>query len=148
MTLLKVKIKKLHSNSVIPKYSYVGDAGMDVTCTEVFIHKDYIEYKTGLSIEIPENFVGLLFPRSSVSKKDLLLCNSVGVLDSNFRGEICFRFKHTESDVIIKTFKNIYEIGDRVGQIIILPIPSIEFEEVEELNETERNTGGFGSTGL
>ena len=141
---LNVKIKKLSEHSVIPKYSYIGDAGMDVTCIDRIITKDYVEYKTGLAIKVPEGYAGFLFPRSSVSKKDLLLCNSVGILDSNYIGEICFRYKHIATSSPL----NIYEIGDRVGQIIIMPIPRITFEEVDELSETERGIGGFGSTGI
>ena len=82
-----------------------------------------------------------MFPRSSNAKKDLILSNSVGVLDSNYRGEVMLKFKPQ------KQGGKMYEVGDRIGQIIIMPYPHIEFKEVEELSETNRGDGGFGSTG-
>lgn len=141
---MKVKIKKLVENAVIPTYAKSGDAGMDLTCTKIQLTKDYIAYKTGLAFEIPEGYVGLLFPRSSNSKKDLLLSNSVGVLDSGYRGEVEFRYKHITPSSYPA---NGYQVGDRIGQIMILPYPQIEFEEVQELSETERGEDGFGSSG-
>ena len=138
---MKVKIKKLHKDSIIPSYAKQGDAGMDLTATRVWVEDENICYGTGLAFEIPEGYVGLLFPRSSNAKKDLLLSNSVGVLDSGYRGEVTFKFRQT------KSIANAYAVGDRIGQIIILPYPVIEFEEVDELNESERGTGGYGSTG-
>jgi dUTP pyrophosphatase len=145
---MKVKIKKLHKNAVIPKYAKSGDAGMDLTCVGFEITKNYISYKTGLAFEIPEGYVGLLFPRSSNCNKDLILTNSVGVLDSGFRGEVEFRYKYAENYPTGDPIKNVYNIGDRVGQLIIIPYPQIEFEEVEELSITERGELGYGSTGL
>lgn len=140
---MKVKIKKIHENAVIPKYAKPGDAGLDLVATSRVISGGYIEYGTGLAFEIPEGHVGLLFPRSSIYKKDFSLCNSVGVIDSGFRGEVTFKFKNYYTNYKIRT----YDVGDRIGQIIIIPYPQIEFEEVEELSDTERGTGGFGSTG-
>jgi dUTP pyrophosphatase len=144
---LKIKIKKLSKNSVLPTYSKDGDAGMDlVAASKYYDNNGNIVYGTGLAFEIPKGYVGLLFPRSSNAKKDLLLSNSVGVLDSGYRGEVMFKFKSTLWQGSYG-FGYSYEIGDRIGQIIILPYPQIEFEEAEELLESERNTGGFGSTG-
>lgn len=164
---MNVKIKKLVPEAVIPSYAKTGDAGMDLTAIsrEFFVGKDgsdYIEYRTGLAIEVPSGFVGLLFPRSSNSKVDLVLANAVGVVDSGYRGEIVFRFKpDTDYDDFVRfegnksvfvdeisSFKNYcYEVGDRVGQLVILPYPQINFIEVEELSTTERNESAFGSTG-
>ena len=139
-----MKIKKLSKDSVLPTYAKDGDAGMDLVATSEYYDDDgNIVYGTGLSFEIPKGFVGLLFPRSSNAKKDLLLSNSVGVLDSGYRGEVMFKFKFSNCDYS----ENTYETGDKVGQIIILPYPQIEFEEAEELSETERGNGGYGSTG-
>ena len=144
METLKVKIKKLSKDSVLPTYAKDGDAGMDLVATSEYYDDDgNIVYGTGLSFEIPKGYVGLLFPRSSNAKKDLLLSNSVGVLDSGYRGEVMFKFKFSNCDYS----ENTYETGDKVGQIIILPYPQIEFEEAEELSETERGNGGYGSTG-
>lgn len=140
---MKVKIKKLHEDAIIPQYAKYGDAGVDLTATDMWFEKGNVCYGTGLSIEIPHGYVGLLFPRSSNAKKDLLLCNAVGVIDSGYRGEIIAKFKITEKDGF-----RIYNINDRVCQLIILPYPKIEFIETDELSETSRGEGGFGSTGL
>lgn len=140
---MKVNIKKLNENAVIPQYATDGSAGMDVTAISVNITDDYIEYDTGLAIETPPGYVTLMFPRSSNSKKDLLLANSVGVCDSDYRGPLKFRFKHLPN----ATGPKLYEVGDRIGQIMILPYPKIEFVEVDELSDTERGSGGFGSSG-
>lgn len=141
---MKVKIQKLNKEAVIPNYSKAGDAGLDLTAIskEVIDKEDhgYISYGTGLAVEIPERFVGLIFPRSSLSNTGLILSNHVGVIDSGYRGEITARFKH------IPGTKD-YNIGDRIAQLIILPYPNVEFEEVEELSTTERGIGGHGSTG-
>ena len=145
---MDVKICKLSDEAVIPTYAHPGDAGMDVVATSVNITDDYIEYGTGLSFEVPEGYCMLIFPRSSNSKKDLILANSVGVLDSTYRGELKLRFKKCYQPVIYGLVaKNIYDVGDKVGQIMILPYPQVNFIEVDSLSETERGDGGFGSTG-
>lgn len=142
---LKIKIKKLHQDAVIPKYSKDGDAGLDLTATsKEFDNDGNIVYGVGLAFEIPKGFVGLLFPRSSIANKDLNLTNSVGVLDSGYRGEVMFKFKTNISTIIEPS---VYEIGERIGQIIILPYPKVIFEIHEELNNSERGVGGYGSTG-
>jgi len=137
---MQVKIKKLHELVEIPTYAKPGDAGMDLTA--VSIEKDAYGnavIHTGLAVEIPEGYVGLVFPRSSISKYDMHLRNSVGVIDSGYRGEIMLKFSFLEDG-------NLYQMGDKVAQLIILPYPQITFEEVDELSETERGEGGFGST--
>jgi len=142
---LNVSVKKLHPNAVIPSYSKDGDAGMDLTATEIINESNCdITYGTGLAMEIPKGYVGLIFPRSSIRKYELQLSNSVGVIDSGYRGEIQATFKKSLRDVI---GIRMYEIGDRIAQIIILPYPQIKFNEVKELSDTERGSGGFGSTG-
>jgi len=140
---MQVKIKKLHNNVVIPKYAKAGDAGLDLVATEI-INKDpfQITYGTGLAMEIPAGFVGLVYPRSSIRKYDLSLTNCVGVIDSGYRGEIQATFRRHKG-----VASNDYEVGDKIVQIIIVPYPPIEFIEVDELSETERGTGGFGSSG-
>ena len=145
---MKVNVKKLDSNAVIPTYAKHGDAGMDLTA----ISKEYDEhgnvcYGTGLAFEIPNGFVGFLFPRSSNTKKDLILGNSVGVIDSGYRGEVVFKFRELlPSERDIEFGAREYEIGDRIGQIVIMPVPQIEFNVVDELSTTDRGVGGFGST--
>jgi dUTP pyrophosphatase len=171
---MKVKIKKLSEKAVLPKYAKEGDAGLDLVAVDrkVFTsgiasgEPEYIEYDTGLAIEIPEGYVGMVFPRSSISNKELFLTNHVGIIDSSYRGSIKLRFKPTGDAWAIEDFGDYvgfyataedelrdysfdlecYNVGDRIAQLIIMPIPNIEFEEVEELTETERNEGGFGST--
>ena len=150
---MEIKIKKLHKDAVIPKYAKPGDAGMDLTAVSMKIDEyGNICYGTGLAFEIPEGYVGLIFPRSSICKEQLLLSNAVGVIDSGFRGEVSFKFKPSVTfdklgDLTSKWLYGAYNIGDRIGQIIIMPYPQIEFIEVEELSETERGTNGYGSTG-
>ena len=146
---MKIKIKKLHPNAVIPTYAKNGDAGMDLTAISVDWNNDntMCTYDTGVSIEIPKGYVGLLFPRSSVSKTKLQLANSVGVIDSGYRGSIMFKFRHLAWPHYLYT-EETYNVGDRIGQLIIIPYPQIEFEEVNELSTTERGTGGFGSTNI
>ena len=153
---MQIKIKKLHKDAVIPSYAKHGDAGMDLTA----ISKHYDDcgnvcFDTGLSFEIPNGFVGFLFARSSLSKTDLSLANHVGVIDSGYRGSVKFKFKplgnvFEDNGAIINlhpaSLTN-YEVGDRIGQIIIMPVPKIELIEVDELSESERGDSGFGSTG-
>jgi dUTP pyrophosphatase len=138
-----VKIKKLHQNAVIPSYSKEGDAGMDLTITEIHNNTtDEVTYGFGLAMEIPAGFVGLVFPRSSIRKLDLLLTNSVGVIDSGYRGEIQATFKKTRGATSF-----IYAIGERGAQIMIIPYPQIKFITSDTLSSSERGSGGFGSTG-
>ena len=141
---MKVNIKKLHPDAVIPKYANVGDAGMDLTATWMeFDHeRKIVTYGTSISLEIPFWHVGLIYPRSSIYKKSLVLANHVGVIDSGYRGEIIFKFRVTNDD-----WQDIYDVGDRIGQLIITPYPRIDFQESESLTPTERGEGGYGSTG-
>lgn len=157
---MKVRIKKLFPEAVIPSYAKEGDAGMDLTAVSMKIDEyGNICYGTGLAFEIPEGYVGLVFPRSSNCKKDIILTNCVGVIDSGYRGEVSLKFKpltdqafvvfEKEGDYAFWKTKNatMFKVGERVGQIIIMPYPKIEFEEVDELSETERGVGGYGSSG-
>lgn len=153
---MQVKIKKLNPNAVIPTYAKEGDAGMDLVATEIIKDTpEQITYGTGLAMEIRDGFVGLVFPRSSIRKTGLQLSNSVGVIDSGYRGEIQATFNkifggegmYDEMKVKEIQPNDYYKVGDRIAQIIILPYPQIEFEEVKELSDSERGEGGFGSTG-
>ena len=141
-----VNIKKIHPEAVIPSYAKAGDAGMDLIATSIISETpSQITYGLGIALEIPEGFVGLVFPRSSIRKTRLQLSNSVGVIDSGYRGELQATFNKITTT--IENQKNDYKVGDRVCQIIIIPHPPIEFNEVNELSNTERGEGGFGSTG-
>ena len=159
---MEVRFKKLVSEAVLPSYSKIGDAGLDLTAisrdTE---NTEFVEYGTGLAVEIPEGFVGLIFPRSSVSKKDLVQANSVGVIDSGYRGEIKIRFKRVFGQAFhqsnshlsfynIVSFNDkirIFDVNERVAQLMIVPYPTIQVVESDTLSETERGEGGFGHTG-
>ena len=139
---MKVKVMKLDAGAKIPKYAKAGDAGMALYAVSQKFddHGNYV-FGTGLAMEIPEGYVGLIFPRSSISKTSHSLRNAVGVIDSGYRGEIMMKYD-------INTLNSpVYEVGDRIAQIIILPYPEIEFEEAWELSKTNRGKGGFGSTG-
>jgi dUTP pyrophosphatase len=137
---MRIKIKKLHPDAVLPKYAKQGDAGMDLTAvSREYIDSNHFKYNFGLAIEIPEGFVGFIFPRSSCYKQWQIMSNCVGVVDSGYRGEV--------SAVMIGTTDNSYHVGDRVAQLIVMPIPYVQFDEVDELSDTERGSGGYGSTG-
>jgi len=149
---ISVKIKKLREDATIPCYAKVGDAGLDLVATHIISETNkQVTYGTGIALEIPDGHVGLIFPRSSIRKYDLELSNSVGVIDSGYRGEIQFTFNVTKKKCDISQHEHwsteIYKVGDKIGQIIILPYPQVTLIESNELNETERGTGGFGSTG-
>ena len=140
---MKVRIKKLSETAVIPTYAKDGDAGMDLVITSIIARSEGdITYGFGIALEIPYGFVGLVFPRSSIRKTDLSLTNSVGVIDSGYRGELQTTFRKHKGVASTK-----YEVGDRIAQIMIIPHPEVEFNEVNELSNTERGEGGFGSTG-
>jgi dUTP pyrophosphatase len=139
--MVRVKIKKLNEDAKIPKYAKPGDAGMDLTAIDAVHDNDFVTYHTGLAMEIPQGHLGFLFPRSSVYKTGQKLTNSVGVIDSGYRGEIMLKFSKSHSN-------KEYNIGDRVGQIIIMPYPLVTFYESADLSQTERGTGGYGSTGV
>ena len=142
--MLKVKFKKLREEAELPKYANPGDAGLDLKATSVEWSKDvhcYV-YGTGLAVEIPEGYVGLLFPRSSIRKYGLDLTNCVGVIDSGYRGEIMLTFRPQ-----FEGSGKVYDIGDKICQLIIMPYPIIEPVEATELSETERGENGHGSSG-
>ena len=141
---MKVLFKKLHPEAVKPKFGKPGDAGADLVATVAWATESQIVYGTGLAVEIPEGMVGLVFPRSSVRNYALSVANSVGVIDSGYRGEIMVTFN-------IKTNHNtreLYKIGDRIAQLVIMPVPLVQYTEVDELSETSRGEAGHGSTGV
>lgn len=144
-----VRIQKLSAEAVIPEYAKDGDAGLDLVATDVYMdHEGNLVCETGLAMEIPEGYVGLVFPRSSISKKVLSLANSVGVIDSGYRGAIIVKFKPTNYFMLDSASgRDQFQKGEKVAQIIIMPIPYIIFEEASELSDTVRGADGFGSTG-
>jgi len=146
----KIKFKKLIPNAVIPRAINPGDAGLDLTAVTMEMKDNHVEFGTGLSIELPIGFVGLLFPRSSIFKTGLTLANCVGVIDAGYRGEIKLKFKPDSVSAIENFLQGkvvpMYSIGDRIGQLVIMELPKIVVEETTVLSDTERGNGGFGST--
>jgi dUTP pyrophosphatase len=143
---MTIKFKKLNEKAVMPVRAHKNDAGFDLTSTRVTTEVSEcgqltLVYHTDIAVEIPEGYFGMLVCRSSISKKSLALCNAVGTIDAGYRGEIMAKFKVT-TDVIPALYKE----GERFAQLLILPVPDVEFVEADELSETERNDGGFGST--
>lgn len=143
--MIDIKFKKLSKSAVTPERAHTSDAGFDLFCTGFEYPPSidamlFIEAKTDIAIEIPSGYVGLVFPRSSISKTKHMLRNAVGVIDSGYRGEIKLRFSIDDSDTK-------YRIGDKIGQIIFVQLPEISLTEALELNTSDRNSGGFGSTG-
>lgn len=151
---MEVKFKKLDEKAVLPSYAKEGDAGLDITATSAssITNSDdgfyYLEYGTGLAVEIPSGHYGKLVPRSSISKTGLIMANSPGTIDSGYRGEVKIRFKVDNG--LFQEFGNKmakYNVGDKIAQLIILPYPTVKPVFVDELSSTERGDGGFGSTG-
>ena len=145
---MDVKFKKLHNDAKIPSYAHDTDAGLDLTAvsfTQEFdkSNKLVLVYHTGLAVEIPEGYVGLIFMRSSVSNKSISLTNAVAVIDSGYRGELLLKYKITTDSL-----PTIYQPGEKIGQLIIIPYPKINPIEAEELDSSDRNEGGFGSTDI
>ena len=140
---VKIKIKKLNPLAIAPTKAHATDAGFDLYATsKTYDNDNNVVYGCGLAFEIPEGYMGLVFPRSSNAKKSLLLSNSVGVIDAGYRGEVTAKFKR-----LYPISQGEYAIGERFAQLIIMPIPAVEFEVVEELSESERGVGGYGSSG-
>lgn len=144
---MELKFKKLSEKAVMPVRAHKGDAGLDLTCTKIEqavneARQILLVYHTDLAVEIPEGYVGLLFPRSSIYTKSISLTNCVGVIDSGYRGEILAVFIPTTDGV--PTF---YNVGERFAQLVIVPIPEFEVLEAEELSPSDRGEDGLGSTG-
>jgi dUTP pyrophosphatase len=140
--MITVKFKKLHPAAVAPKQAHPGDAGFDLTVTSVKrLDSRRYEYGFGIAVEIPEGYEGEIRPRSSVHKKFTLLSNAPGTIDAGYRGEVKAVFYH------IPLLSKPYAVGDRACQMLIKPVPEVRYIEAEELTETERGTGGYGSTG-
>lgn len=148
-----VKIKKLHPDAVIPKKASELAGGWDVTATEIIQEsEDFVICKLGFALQPPSNYKVTLVPRSSLTKTKWILQNSPGLGDPDYLGEYQYRFRALPDHVIHYLTSSIiypkfpYKVGDRIGQIYLEEIIPIEFKLVEELSDTVRGTGGFGST--
>lgn len=165
---MEVRIKKLREDAVIPHKAYEGDAGFDLTAVDIqYDECGSLVCHTGLAFEIPDGYVGLVFPRSSICKKDLLQRNCVGVIDSGYRGEVTIKFashfrqlnpilswfyhfvlkRDFSANVVNVWTSSAYSVGDRVAQMIIIPIPNIKLIESDWLSVSDRGAGGYGSSG-
>lgn len=186
MAKINVKFKKLADDAVLPKYAHDGDLGMDVVANELEYdgETDTYIYYTGLACETKKGVGILLFPRSSNSKTDCYLTNSIGLVDSaTYRGNIQFRYKNRTSlnarielettniwhnlpwyKKLFISYNDIreqvkqhhmltayqhapYQVGDKVGQLVVCEFPGANVKQTKKLSETERGEGGFGSTG-
>ena len=154
-----IGVKRLRKDAVLPQFATPGSAGMDLTA--VSMHYDVYGnawYHFGIAIEIPQGYVGLLFPRSSCANRPLSMANCVGVIDSDYRGEVTAKFKptllfgpqllgHLWALLRGREPSRTYQVGERIAQLVIVPCPQVSVTEKLELSPTSRGEGGYGSTG-
>lgn len=139
---MTIKIQTPSSGRCYPETGVGMGGGIDITAiSRKASDEACYEYGTGLAIEVPKGFAALLFPRSSIFRVPLQLSNSVGVIDADYRGEIKAKFRRTDGG------EPLYQPGDRIGQLVIIPIPSVQYIEAKELSPSKRGTNGYGSTG-
>lgn len=139
-----IKFKLLHPDAKLPTRTHATDACFDVVAvSRKIVDNQYVAYGLGFATEIPAGWAGYIYPRSSISNVDMALCNSVAVMDASYRGEWIARFRPTKY-----TFAELYQVGQRIAQIRFAPLPIYELALADELNDTPRGTGGFGSTGV
>lgn len=170
-----VKFKRVHPDAVLPHYAHPDgeDNGLDLVAASITETDDYIEYDTGIAVEIPKGYCGLLVPNSRCSKKDLVMCNAPGIIDPGYRGTMRARYKkvwhlptllrkflQSVCALISNAFGEVaglraqevkfevkhFEVGEVVAQLVIIPAPQIEVEETDTLTPSMRDTAGFGST--
>jgi len=143
--MVKVKIKKIKDNAIIPKYAHEGDSGVDLYATEEYLLKpcDRVLVSTGIKIAIPLGYEAQVRPKSGLAlKHGISVCNTPGTIDSGYRGEVgVITINHGKDEFKI-------EKGKKIAQMVFNKVEAAEFEEVDELDSTRRSDGGFGSTGL
>ena len=143
---MEISLKQLHPDAVLPSFAHPGDAGADlVAVDEVVLNaaggRGFVP--TGFAIAIPEGFGGFVLPRSGLASRHGVTCvNAPGLIDAGYRGEVKVALVNhdPEHEYIVKP-------GDRVAQLVILPVPAISFISVDELPSSQRDSGGFGSSG-
>jgi len=139
-----VNVKKLHEDAVMPEYSKVGDAGADLCCVEDFTLWAGMRklVKTGIAIELPKGYEAQVRPRSGLAyKKGITIVNAPGTVDEGYRGDVGVILMNTSTETVK------FKAGDRIAQLVIKPVEQAEFKLVQELGDSERGAGGFGSTG-
>ena len=146
MQTISVPIKRLDKTLDMPAYAYVGDAGLDLRAAEDAVLKPFERkmVSCGIAIAIPQGYAGFVMPRSGLAAKHgISIVNAPGLIDSNYRGEI-------KAILINLDAQNDFEIahGDRIAQLVIMAVPPVVLEEAEELDDTVRGAGGFGSSGV
>lgn len=147
---MELKIKKLSDKAIMPIRAHNSDAGLDLTTTSITSEINecgqfILVYHSDIAVEIPDGYVGLLFPRSSIAKKSIQFTNAVGVIDSGYRGEIMAKVRNTSGDSI----PAVYKVGEKFAQLVIVPyVSDITISEVSELQESDRGTGGYGSSDI
>jgi dUTP pyrophosphatase len=155
---LSVRVKKMDPAALLPSRSHATDAAHDLTALDdgQSGEEGYLQYRTGLAMEPPSGHHLQIYPRSSISCYDLVMCNSVPLIDEGYRGEICIRFRivppcrlnsagHWEA-VFVPALR-LYRRGDRIAQILVCPTLPARFDEVARLSSSDRAAGGFGSSG-
>lgn len=143
---MTIRYKKLSDKAVAPVKAHNTDAGFDLTCTKITSELNeagqvILVYHTDIAVEIPYGYFGALVPRSSISNKTVSLTNCMGVIDSGYRGEIMAKFRNT-----IDAVPALYNAGERFAQLLILPVPDVQFEESDTLSDSDRGANGYGST--
>ena len=142
---LKLNIKRLYDDVVLPSYAYAGDAGLDLRSHEDVELKPFERklVSTGLAVAIPDGYAGFVQPRSGLAAKlGLSIVNTPGLIDAHYRGELKVILINLDADSTVSLQK-----GERIAQLVIQKVPEVELVEVDELDETDRGTGGFGSSG-
>ena len=148
---MKVKFKRLHESAIAPTKGSAEAAGFDLYASgekEVYyVHKGYVTIiPTGIAVEIPKGYWGCIALRSSMGfKRGFSIPNGIGVIDSDYRGEL--KVAITNADLRNPEIVSEIKSGERIAQLLILPLPEVELVEADDLSDTERGTGGFGSTG-
>ena len=142
-----IRYKKVHENAKEPVRGSEWAAGWDLSAcaTDWDDVNKVLVYHTGIAVEIPRGYVGLLFPRSSIYKKTLVQTNAVGVIDADYRGEVLVKFAlryHSEIES-----PRLYDLGERIVQLVIVPVPEVAWLEADTLSETARGENGYGSSG-
>lgn len=140
---MKLKFKKLHENAQTPKYATTGSAAFDLHSIEAMtLYPNQVtKIRTGLSVELPEGTYGAIAPRSGLASKGITVYNAPGIVDADYRGEVCVLLLNITEDRIK------INVGDRIVQMLVLPYIKVEMEDTESLSETVRGTSGFGSSG-
>lgn len=145
---MKVKIKKVHPEAKMPVYGSDGAACFDFYAAHIvdtgFEHGRTVTYGTGLQFEVPDGHVMMIYSRSGHGfKQGITLANGTGVVDADYRGEVLVKLTKRRSDIL-----GMPCVGERIAQAMIIPVEQVAFEEADELSDTERGDGGFGSTGV